>query len=133
MNSLPTTSSITRPCGSAEVQNGGWATALRARRNGFGSHPTSSSGGTGDVPTFYAACIYLGAALTGASSVQPPAGRYGPYVIKEFEPGGRLAMQANASYFRGAPKIKRIVLTAVEDENARVALLEKGTIDRVTA
>ncbi|HEX8157889.1 MAG TPA: ABC transporter substrate-binding protein [Solirubrobacteraceae bacterium] len=53
----------------------------------------------------------------------------GPYVIEEFQPGGRIVMEANANYFRGAPKIKRIVLTAVEDENARVALLEKGTID----
>ena len=53
----------------------------------------------------------------------------GPYVIKEFQPGGRIVMEANPRYFRGAPKIKRIVLTAVEDENARVALLEKGTVD----
>jgi len=53
----------------------------------------------------------------------------GPYVMKEFQPGGRIVMEANANYFRGPPKIKRIVLTAVEDENARVALLEKGTID----
>jgi peptide/nickel transport system substrate-binding protein len=53
----------------------------------------------------------------------------GPYVIKEFQPGGRIVMEANANYFRGAPNIKRIVMTAVEDENARVALLEKGTID----
>lgn len=53
----------------------------------------------------------------------------GPYVLKEFQPGGRIVMEANANYFRGPPKIKRIVLTAVEDENARVALLEKGTVD----
>ena len=50
-------------------------------------------------------------------------------MLKEFEPGGRIVMQANADYFRGPPKIKRIVMTAVEDENARVALLEKGTVD----
>ena len=53
----------------------------------------------------------------------------GPYVIKEFEPGGRIVMEANRDYFRGAPRIKRVVLTAVPDENARVALLEKGAID----
>ena len=53
----------------------------------------------------------------------------GPYVIKEFKPGGRIVMEANPDYFRGAPKIKRVVLTAVPDENARVALLEKGAID----
>ena len=53
----------------------------------------------------------------------------GPYVLKEFQPGGRIVMESNPDYFRGEPKIKRIVLTAVEDENARVALLEKGTVD----
>ena len=53
----------------------------------------------------------------------------GPYVIKEFQPGGRIVMEANRDYFRGAPAIKRIVQTAVPDENARVAQLEKGTID----
>ena len=53
----------------------------------------------------------------------------GPYVVTEFQPGGRIVEEANPNYFRGAPKIKRIVLTAVPDENARVALLEKGTID----
>jgi peptide/nickel transport system substrate-binding protein len=53
----------------------------------------------------------------------------GPYVLKEFQPGGRIVMEANPRYFRGAPKIKRIVLAAVQEENARVALLEKGTVD----
>ena len=53
----------------------------------------------------------------------------GPYVLEEFQPGGRIVLEANRDYFRGAPEIKRIVLTAVPDENARVALLENGTID----
>jgi peptide/nickel transport system substrate-binding protein len=53
----------------------------------------------------------------------------GPYVLEEFQPGSRIVMESNPSYFRGEPKIKRIVMTAVEDENARVALLEKGTVD----
>jgi peptide/nickel transport system substrate-binding protein len=63
-----------------------------------------------------------------ASFNRKPIGT-GPYVLKEFQPGGRIVMEANPRYFRGAPKIKRIVLTAVADENARVALLEKGTVD----
>lgn len=53
----------------------------------------------------------------------------GPYVLKEFQPGGRIVMEANPNYFRGAPNIKRIVMTAVPDENARVALLESGAVD----
>ena len=77
--------------------------------------------------------IVPAAALEGRDIKTAPFNRKpigtGPYAIKEFQPGGRIVMEANANYFRGAPKIKRIVLTAVEDENARVALLEKGTID----
>jgi peptide/nickel transport system substrate-binding protein len=53
----------------------------------------------------------------------------GPYFLEDFQPGGRIVMKANANYFRGTPKIRRIVMTAVEDENARVALLESGTVD----
>ncbi len=53
----------------------------------------------------------------------------GPYKIEEFQPGGRIVMTANPDYFRGAPKIKRVVMTAVPDENARIALLQKGAID----
>lgn len=77
--------------------------------------------------------IVPAAALEGRDIKTAPFNRKpigtGPYAIKEFQPDGRIVMEANANYFRGAPKIKRIVLTAVEDENARVALLEKGTID----
>ncbi len=74
------------------------------------------------------AAVLEGEDIKTASFNRRPIGT-GPYVIKEFEPGGRIVMEANAQYFRGAPKIKRIVMTAVEDENARVALLEKGTVD----
>lgn len=55
----------------------------------------------------------------------------GPYELTEFQPGGRIVMEANPGYFRGPAKIKRIVLTAVEDENARAAQLENGTVDLV--
>lgn len=55
----------------------------------------------------------------------------GPYVLDEFKPGGRIVMVANEDYFRGAPKIKRVVITAIEDENARAAQLENGTVDLV--
>ena len=77
--------------------------------------------------------IVPAAALEGEDIKTAPFNRKpigtGPYVLKEFQPGGRIVMESNPGYFRGEPKIKRIVLTAVEDENARVALLEKGTVD----
>ena len=72
--------------------------------------------------------LLAGKDLKTAAFNRRPVGT-GPYVIKEFQPGGRIVMEANRDYFRGAPAIKRIVQTAVPDENARVALLEKGTID----
>jgi peptide/nickel transport system substrate-binding protein len=72
--------------------------------------------------------LLAGKDLKTAAFNRKPVGT-GPYVVTEFQPGGRIVEEANPSYFRGPAKIKRIVLTAVEDENARVALLEKGTID----
>jgi peptide/nickel transport system substrate-binding protein len=72
--------------------------------------------------------LLAGKDLKNASFNRKPVGT-GPYVVTEFQPGGRIVYEANPSYFRGSPKIKRLVFTAVEDENARVALLEKGTID----
>jgi peptide/nickel transport system substrate-binding protein len=74
--------------------------------------------------------LLAGKDLKNASFNRKPVGT-GPYVVTEFQPGGRIVEEANPNYFRGPPKIKRLVLTAVEDENARVALLEKGTIDAV--
>jgi peptide/nickel transport system substrate-binding protein len=72
--------------------------------------------------------LLAGKDLKTAAFNRKPVGT-GPYVVTEFQPGGRIVEEANPRYFRGPAKIKRIVLTAVEDENARVALLEKGTID----
>jgi peptide/nickel transport system substrate-binding protein len=72
--------------------------------------------------------LLAGRDLKTAAFNRKPQGT-GPYVVTEFQPGGRIVEAANPSYFRGPPKIKRIVLIAIEDENARVALLEKGTVD----
>lgn len=72
--------------------------------------------------------LLAGKDLKNAPFNRKPVGT-GPYTVTEFQPGGRIVLEANPDYFRGSAKIKRIVLTAVEDENARVAQLEKGTID----
>jgi peptide/nickel transport system substrate-binding protein len=74
--------------------------------------------------------LLRGTDLKTASFNRKPIGT-GPYALKEFQPGGRIVEEANPNYFRGAPRIKRIVLTAVEDENARAAQLENGTVDAV--
>lgn len=69
--------------------------------------------------------LLAGKDLKTAAFNRKPVGT-GPYVVTEFQPGGRIVMQANPRYFRGSPKIERLVLTAVEDENARVALRRRA-------
>ena len=53
----------------------------------------------------------------------------GPYTFKGWKEGERLVMEANPNYFKGAPKIKRVVISYLEDEDARAAQLADGTAD----
>lgn len=57
------------------------------------------------------------------------AGGFGAYYVKEWTPGKRVVMLANPHYWRGVPKIKRIIWLVVPDSSGRLALLEKGTVD----
>jgi ABC-type transport system substrate-binding protein len=53
----------------------------------------------------------------------------GPYKVVEWQKGQRMTLEANANYFKGAPKIKTIILQFVEDTNQAVAQLLTGDID----
>jgi ABC-type transport system substrate-binding protein len=53
----------------------------------------------------------------------------GPYKVVEWQKGQRLTLEANENYFKGAPKIKTIVIQFVEDTNQAVAQLLTGDID----
>lgn len=57
------------------------------------------------------------------------AGGFGAYYVTEWTPGKRAVMEANPHYWRGAPKIKRIIWLVVPESSGRLALLEKGTVD----
>ncbi|MBI1728064.1 MAG: ABC transporter substrate-binding protein [Candidatus Rokubacteria bacterium] len=53
----------------------------------------------------------------------------GPYKLASFSPGIELALEANESYWRKAPSVKRLVLRAVPDESTRLAMLKRGEAD----
>lgn len=56
---------------------------------------------------------------------------FGPYVIKTWDAGKRVVMEANPNYWKGAPAIKRIIYLVVPESANRVALLRQGKVDLV--
>jgi peptide/nickel transport system substrate-binding protein len=89
-----------------------------------------------DFLTFYAA-------TTGAGWVVPkryvekvgdegfkkaPIGT-GPYKFVSFTPGVELVLEANESYWRKVPTVKRLVMKVIPDEATRLAALKHGEID----
>jgi peptide/nickel transport system substrate-binding protein len=90
-----------------------------------------------DFMTFY------GTSATGAAWVVPkayvekvgedgfkraPIGA-GPYKFVSFNPGVELVMEANESYWRKTPNVKRLVLRSLPEETTRAAALKKGEVD----
>jgi peptide/nickel transport system substrate-binding protein len=57
----------------------------------------------------------------------------GPYTVEQWKAGDRIVLKANPNYFRGAPKIKKIVLKVIPESSSRFTMLKQGTIDVATA
>ncbi|MCS7325524.1 MAG: ABC transporter substrate-binding protein [Anaerolineae bacterium] len=56
----------------------------------------------------------------------------GPYVIKEWQRGQRIVMEANPNFWKGEPKIKNVIFQVFEGGPAgAVAALLQGTVDVV--
>ena len=55
----------------------------------------------------------------------------GPFKFVEWVRGERVVAEKNSQYWRGAPKIDRIVWKAVAEDAARLALLESGQADLI--
>jgi peptide/nickel transport system substrate-binding protein len=53
----------------------------------------------------------------------------GPYKYVSFTPGVELVMEAFEPYWRGASRVKRLVLKVIPDEATRLAALKRGEID----
>ena len=56
---------------------------------------------------------------------------FGPYVIRSWEAGNRVVMDANPNYWQGPPKIKRIIYQVVPESASRLALLKEGKVDLI--
>ena len=56
----------------------------------------------------------------------------GPYVLKDWVAGQSLTLEANPSYFKGAPKIKTVVVKIVPDTNTILPQKQTGQVDHVT-
>ena len=53
----------------------------------------------------------------------------GPYRFVSFTPGIELVLEANESYWRKTPSVKRLVFRSVPDETTRLAMLKRGEAD----
>jgi peptide/nickel transport system substrate-binding protein len=88
---------------------------------------------------------YYGSLTTGAGWIVPrkylekvgddgfkkaPVGA-GPYRFVSFNPGVELVLEANESYWRKSPSVKRLVLKSIPDEATRLAMLKRGEADIV--
>ncbi len=55
----------------------------------------------------------------------------GPYIFDKYETDQYFDLVANPNYFRGAPKIDRIRIQIIPDNNTRVVALENGEVDMI--
>lgn len=53
----------------------------------------------------------------------------GPYQVAAWEPGRKLVLKANPSYFLGSPKLSEITVDFAADDQARAQLLREGKLD----
>jgi peptide/nickel transport system substrate-binding protein len=53
----------------------------------------------------------------------------GPYRFVSFTPGVELVLEAFEGYWRGAPRVRRLVMKVIPDEATRLAALKRGEID----
>jgi peptide/nickel transport system substrate-binding protein len=56
----------------------------------------------------------------------------GPFRLVDFGLGEQQVFEAFAGYFLGQPKIQRIVIHTITDQNAMIAALKAGTIDLIS-
>lgn len=57
----------------------------------------------------------------------------GPYRLTEWVPNDRVVLDAVDSYYRGAPKIGRVVFRTIPEPSTRVAALRAGEVDLIEA
>ncbi|GAB4537531.1 MAG: ABC transporter substrate-binding protein [Anaerolineae bacterium] len=53
----------------------------------------------------------------------------GPYMMEKYEPGNQVVYVANENYWKGAPKLKKVIYKTVPSAQTRLTLLLNGAID----
>ena len=53
----------------------------------------------------------------------------GPYKVTEWKKGDRLLLESNDGYFDGAPKVKKVTVVFVTDDNQRARRMQDGEFD----
>ncbi|MDG9719738.1 ABC transporter substrate-binding protein [Streptomyces sp. DH24] len=64
---------------------------------------------------------------TGAFNTEPVG--TGPYVLADWRKGEKLTFKANPTYWGGAPKVKKVTMAIVEDDDVRATRLRSGDLD----
>ncbi len=63
---------------------------------------------------------------------QNPIGS-GPFIFEEFVPGEKVVLKANKGYWKGAPKVDKIIFRPISEASTRVASLTTGEVDIITS
>ncbi|QNP74266.1 ABC transporter substrate-binding protein [Streptomyces roseirectus] len=56
----------------------------------------------------------------------------GPYVLTDWRKGERLTFKANPDYWGGAPRVKKVTMAIVQDDDVRATRLRSGDLDGAT-
>src|SRR5262249_24589525 len=56
----------------------------------------------------------------------------GPFKLVSWTKNEQMVLEANESYWRGAPKVKKIVVRPILEDAARIAALQAGEVDLIT-
>lgn len=54
---------------------------------------------------------------------------FGPYSVSKYRPGQEVVYDANPNYYRGEPKLKRVILREMPTSANRVAAIQAGSVD----
>ncbi|MDR5880497.1 ABC transporter substrate-binding protein [Caballeronia sp. LZ032] len=54
---------------------------------------------------------------------------YAPYQVTKYSPGQEVVYEANKNYYRGAPKITRVIFREMPTSSNRLAALQAGAVD----
>ena len=54
---------------------------------------------------------------------------FGPYKVTKYSPGQEIIYEANTDYYRGAPKLKKVIFREMPTSANRLAALQAGAVD----